>query len=128
MLYIQTDNGLNQTEGTDSKGRITYLLDLTEAINTQAIATEMNTKYSFSFQYAGVTGSGTLKAQFSIDGINWIDDIDNSGTAITYTVDSNRIDTLTYIGTTKGELLRFNIDGLNTAGTVLISEAFRGFE
>lgn len=117
--YLDTASGANSVETTDTNGVTIYTIDLDTANNTEGIGIEGIGKRTYQITTSSVGGSGTLTLQYSIDGINWDTEVDDSGTDVTWTISSDT--TFKYSDSVlSGRYHRFNIDGSNTAGTITI--------
>lgn len=116
--YLNSDDGANSTSSTDTNGQTVYTLDATEAINTEGVGIDGS---AVTYELAGdsLTGSGTVKLQFTVDGLTWTDAVDGDGNAVSYTVTtslSEVVKDFQVIGTAQ----RWVIDGSNSTGTITI--------
>lgn len=117
--YLDTSDGANSTETVDANDVTIYTIDLTEAGNSEAVGIEGIGKRTYQITTSSVGGSGTLTLQYSIDGINWDTEVDDSGTDVTWTISSDT--TFKYSDSVlSGRYHRFNIDGSNSSGTITI--------
>lgn len=119
MRSLSTSDGSNATAVTleTARGNISgYKIDADTAWNTQAVGID-GTVQSLNFQINevdSVTSTGTVKLQFSVDGINFVD-----VTGKSYTIPTDLPQTLVYETKAQG-YLRWNNDGSATGGTVAI--------
>lgn len=117
--YLDTSSGANSTESTDSNGVTIYTISLAAANNTEAVGIEGIGKRTYQMTTSSVGGSGTLTLQYSIDGINWDTEVDDTGTDVTWTISSDTV--FKYSDSVlSGRMHRFNIDGSNSSGTITI--------
>jgi hypothetical protein len=119
MRYLDTDNGANSTAGTKTtaKGTIpSYTIDVSEAWNSQYVEIDSSIN-SLNFQIVEdntISGSGTMKLQFSVDGVNFTD-----VTGASYSVGASMNEAVIYSTDSSG-YLRFNNDGSASSGDVTI--------
>ena len=116
--YLNSSDGANSTSSTDANGVTVYTLDATEAITTEGVGLN-EAPVTYELLGSSLTGSGTVKLQFSLDGITWTDAVDSTGTAINFTVTttlSEVVKDFQVIGTAH----RWVIDGDNSTGTITI--------
>lgn len=84
--YLNISDG-SGSETTDANGVTIYTLDLTSTFSTEGVGLD-GRPVTYELIGTGLTGSGVVKLQFSIDGILWTDAVDGDGNAITYTLSS----------------------------------------
>lgn len=116
--YLNASDG-SGVETTDDNGITIYTLDVTSAINTFSVGLD-NSPRTYELIGAGLTGSGTVKLQFSLDGILWTDAVDGDGNAVTYTMSTSTLAEVYKDFQVVGTAQRWVIDGSNTAGTLTI--------
>ena len=117
--YLDTSTGANSTETTDSNGVTIYTISLNAANDTEPVGIEGTGKKTYQITTSSVAGSGTLTLEYSIDGISWDTEVDDSGTDVTWTISSDT--TFKYSDLVlSGRYHRFNIDGNNSGGTITI--------
>lgn len=119
--YLNTSDGLHSTTSIDSNNITVYAIDVTEAVQTQSVGINKRA-VAYELIGANLTGTGTVKLQFSFDDITWTDAVDNSGNAISYSLTgafSEVVKDFQLVGNSQ----RWHIDGSNTAGTITIKLA-----
>lgn len=117
--YLNSSDGANSTSSIDANDVTIYTLDVTGAINTEGVGLNGIPK-TYELIGASLTGSGTVKLQFSLDGITWTDAVDGSGNSVSYTMSSSTLSEVYKDFQVVGTAQRWVIDGSNTAGTLTI--------
>ena len=117
--YLDSDDGNNSTSTLDTNGQTVYTLDITAAITTDGVGLS-ESPVTYELIGVDVTGSGTVKLQFSLDGITWTDAVDGNGDAVSYTMSSSTLAEVYKDFQVVGTAQRWVIDGSNTAGTLTI--------
>ena len=116
--YLNADDG-SGSESTDANGVTVYTLDATEAITTYGVGIN-ESPVTYELNGTGLTGSGTIKLQFTLDNITWTDAVDNAGSAVSFTMSSSTLDEVVKDFQVIGTAQRWNIDGSNTDGDITI--------
>lgn len=117
--YLNSSDGANSTSSTDANGVTVYTLDATESITTEGVGLN-ESPVTYELIGTGLTGSGTVKLQFSLDGITWTDAVDGNGDPVSYTMSSSTLSEVYKDFQVVGTAQRWVIDGSNTAGTLTI--------
>ena len=117
--YLNSSDGANSTNSTDTNGQVVYTLDVTEAITTEGVGLD-GKPVTYELIGTGLTGSGTVKLQFSLDNITWTDAVDSSGSAISYTMSSSTLNEVVKDLQVIGTAHHWVIDGSNTGGDLTI--------
>ena len=116
--YLNADDG-SGSESTDANGVTVYTLDATEAITTYGVGIN-ESPVTYELNGTGLTGSGTIKLQFTLDHITWTDAVDNAGSAVSFTMSSSTLDEVVKDFQVIGTAQRWSIDGSNTDGDITI--------
>ena len=116
--YLNAGDG-SGSESTDANGVTVYTLDATEAITTYGVGIN-ESPVTYELNGTGLTGSGTIKLQFTLDNITWTDAVDNAGSAVSFTMSSSTLDEVVKDFQVIGTAQRWNIDGSNTDGDITI--------
>lgn len=116
--YLDAEDS-SGSQSVDTNGQTVYTLDVTEAINTEGVGLDGSPK-TYELIGTGLTGSGTVKLQFTLDNILWTDAVDNSGSAVTYTMSSSTLSEVYKDFQVVGTAQRWVIDGDNTDGDLTI--------
>jgi hypothetical protein len=116
--YLNADDG-SGSETTDTNGVTVYTLDATEAITTYGVGID-GSPVTYELKGTGLTGSGTVKLQFTLDSITWTDAVDSDGNAVSFTTSSATLDEVVKDFQVIGTAQRWNIDGSNTDGDITI--------
>ena len=116
--YLDSNDDNNSVSTTDANGQTVYTLDITEAITTDGVGLS-ESPVTYELIGVDVTGSGTVKLQFSLDGITWTDAVDGSGTAISFTMTTDFTEVVKDFQVI-GIAQKWVVDGDNTAGTLTI--------
>lgn len=116
--YLNADDG-SGSETTDSNGVTVYTLDVTEATTTYGVGIN-ESPVTYELTGTGLTGSGTVKLEFTLDGISWTDAVDGSGSAVSFTMSSSTLSEVVKDFQVIGTAQRWNIDGSNTDGDLTI--------
>jgi hypothetical protein len=119
--YLNADDS-SGSKTTDSNGVTVYTLDVDTATTTFGVGLN-ETPVTYELTGAGLTGSGTVKLQFSCDnGLTWTDAVDSNGNgnAVSYTMSSSTLSEVVKDFQVIGVAQRWNIDGSNTGGTLTI--------
>lgn len=117
--YLNADDS-SGSESTDANGVTVYTLDVTEATTTLGVGLN-GSPVTYELTGTGLTGSGTVKLEFSCDnGLTWTDAVDNDGNAISYTMSSSTLSEVVKDFQVIGTAQRWNIDGDNTDGDLTI--------
>lgn len=118
--YLDSNDGNNSVSTTDANGQTVYTLDITEAITTDGVGLDGGA-VTYELIGTSLTGpAGTVKLQFSLDGILWTDAVDGNGDAVTYTMSTSTLAEVYKDFQVVGTAQRWVIDGSNTAGTLTI--------
>lgn len=118
--YYLNASDSSGSETTDANGVTVYTLDVTEATTTLGVGLN-GSPVTYELTGTGLTGSGTVKLQFSCDnGLTWTDAVDNDGNAVSYTMSSSTLSEVVKDFQVIGTAQRWNIDGSNTTGTLTI--------
>lgn len=118
--YLNTSDGENSTTSEDDNGATVYTIDVTEASTTLGVGLD-GSPVTYELTGAGLTGSGTVKLQFSCDNeLTWTDAVDNDGNTVSYTMSSSTLSEVVKDFQVIGNAQRWNIDGSNTDGDLTI--------
>lgn len=116
--YLNADDS-SGSESLDANDVTIYTLNVTNAINTFSVGLDGNPR-AYELIGTGLEGSGTVKLQFSLDGILWTDAVDNSGNAVSFTMSSSTLQEVVKDFQVIGTAHHWVISGSNTAGTLTI--------
>lgn len=118
--YYLNASDSSGSESTDANGVTVYTLDVTEATTTLGVGLN-GSPVTYELTGTGLTGSGTVKLQFSCDNeLTWTDAVDSDGNAVSYTMSSSTLSEVVKDFQVIGTAQRWNIDGSNTTGTLTI--------